>query len=189
MAALLCGAMAHETHVSAEQDRPQAPSRLPGAYGHRGGAKGARPTQGTRAQEAFRLNDACQPEDPVRPLRLERLKKRSEFLKAARGVRRTRDGLTLEICANSGLVPARIRVGFTASRKVGIAVVRNRARRRLRAVAAAVLPLYGNVGNDYVLVARAGTLTRPFDTLLGDLTAALTAAHAKLSQSQAGDLR
>ena len=84
---------------------------------------------------------------------------------------------------NSGVV----RVGFTASRKVGGAVERNRAKRRLRAAAEAVLPLYGLPGNDYVLVARRETLTRPFDGLLGDLKSALAAAHARLGQSPPGD--
>ncbi len=63
---------------------------------------------------------------------------------------------------------------------MGNAVARNRAKRRLRAAAAAVLPLYGHPGNDYVLVARRDTLTRGFDRLLEDLTGALKSAHAKL---------
>ena len=87
--------------------------------------------------------------------------------------------LTLETCTAPDEI-RRPRVGFTASRKVGNAVVRNRAKRRLRAAAAAVLPLSGRAGNDYVLVARPGTLTRPFDGLREDLAAALEAAHLKL---------
>jgi ribonuclease P protein component len=64
-------------------------------------------------------------------------------------------------------------VGFTASRKVGNAVVRNRAKRRLRAAAAALLPRAGRPGTDYVLIARAATVERPYAALLGDLAAAL----------------
>lgn len=64
-------------------------------------------------------------------------------------------------------------VGFTASRKVGNAVIRNRAKRRLRAVAAAILPEQGRPGTDYVLIARAGTADRPYAQLLADLAAAL----------------
>lgn len=66
-----------------------------------------------------------------------------------------------------------VRVGFTASRKVGGAVRRNRARRRLRAAAAAVLPLHAQPGHDYVIIARSGTVLRPYDTLLEDLAAGL----------------
>lgn len=66
-----------------------------------------------------------------------------------------------------------LRVGFTASRKVGGAVVRNRAKRRLRAAAEEVLAAHGKAGYDYVLIARAATPTRPFPALLKDLEAAL----------------
>ncbi len=98
-------------------------------------------------------------------------------------------GLTLEMCpAPEGETEA-IRVGYTASRKIGGAVERNRAKRRLRAVAQNVLPLYGLPGNDYVLVARRETLTRPFGGLLSDLKSALAAAHVRLGRSQPGDVR
>src|SRR5205085_7664428 len=66
-----------------------------------------------------------------------------------------------------------VRIGFTASRKVGNAVVRNRAKRRLRAAAAEVLARDGRPGTDYVLVARDGTGGRSYAELLGDLAAAL----------------
>src|SRR5204863_5574173 len=66
-----------------------------------------------------------------------------------------------------------IRVGFTASRKVGNAVVRNRAKRRMRAAAATVLPSHGQPGTDYVLIARGSTADRPFAELVADLEAAL----------------
>lgn len=65
------------------------------------------------------------------------------------------------------------RVGFTASRKVGGAVRRNRARRRLRAAAECIIPGHAAPGFDLVLIARAATVTRPFRALLEDLKAAL----------------
>lgn len=66
-----------------------------------------------------------------------------------------------------------IRVGFTASRKVGNAVQRNRVRRRLRAAAEEILPVHAKPGRDYVIIGRVATLRRPFDALLGDLKNAL----------------
>ncbi len=62
-----------------------------------------------------------------------------------------------------------VRVGFTASRKVGNAVLRNRAKRRLRAAAAAVLARDGRKGTDYVLIARGATGERPYPELVGAL--------------------
>ena len=79
-------------------------------------------------------------------------------------------------------MPNAVRVGFTASKNVGIAVERNRAKRRLRAAAAAVLPRSGLPGTDYVLVARQGTVTRPFIGLIADLAQAIRAAHVKLGR-------
>ncbi len=118
-----------------------------------------------------------------------RLKSRADFLRAARTIRCPKSALTLEMAPTPQPRPGHLRVGFTASRKVGGAVERNRAKRRLRAAAAALLPLLGKAGNDYVLVARAATVKAPFDGLLADLTAALHAAHAKLGRSNSGGLR
>ena len=71
-----------------------------------------------------------------------------------------------------------IRVGFTCSKKVGNAVARNRAKRRLREIARLVLPQHGRAGWDYVLVGRAvATAERPFPQLQHDLTEALAAVH------------
>jgi len=109
---------------------------------------------------------------------MERLKKRADFLRAAKGIRRVTPSLTLETCPAPEPANA-VRVGFTATRKLGGAVERNRAKRRLRAAAAAVLPLSGRAGNDYVLVARPDTLTRQFSSLIEDLGQALAAAHQK----------
>lgn len=97
--------------------------------------------------------------------------------------------MTLEVCASPpvSLNENSLRVGYTASKKIGGAVVRNRAKRRLRAAAAAVLPLSGLPGTDYVLVARRDTATRPFDSLVQDLAEALRAAHVKLGR--AGEAR
>ena len=113
------------------------------------------------------------------------MKTRADFLNAQRsGVRSGRPGLGLEICLTPE-TKARdnsARVGFTATKKIGNAVTRNRAKRRLRAAAAQLLPLYGCARHDYVLIARNVTTTRPFETLLGDLTEALRAGHSTLNR-------
>ena len=113
---------------------------------------------------------------------METLKKRADFLRAAKGVRRVEGAITLETCASPEGTAAGPRVGFTASRKIGNAVARNRAKRRLRAAASQLLPLLGRKGHDYVLVARASTGSRAFDALLADVTAALSAAHKRLDR-------
>lgn len=86
-------------------------------------------------------------------------------------------GLILQTLArptdDGKLAPEALRVGFTTTRKVGGSVVRNRARRRLRAAAAAVMPRHAAPDFDYVLIARADTPTRPYAALVGDLEVAL----------------
>ncbi len=115
---------------------------------------------------------------------MNRLKKRADFLRAQKGVRRVTPSFTLEACAGPPCTELTgLRVGLTATRKLGNAVNRNRAKRRLRAAAAAVLPASGRAGRDYVLVARPGTLERPFASLLADLAAAVAAAHLRLDAS------
>lgn len=118
-------------------------------------------------------------------LKADRLKNRTDFLRIQRGFRKVAPGLSLEASPTpqDRVKPGHVRIGFTASRKVGGAVERNRAKRRLRAAAAALLPLSGREGTDYVLVARPTTLSRPFEDLLKDLAAALVAAHLKLNQA------
>jgi len=71
------------------------------------------------------------------------------------------------------------RVGYTCSKKVGNAVARNRAKRRLRAAAALALRPAARDGWDYVLIGRAqATAAAPFAALLDDLRAALDRLHA-----------
>jgi ribonuclease P protein component len=116
-------------------------------------------------------------------LRIDRLRKRANFLAAARHMRRVCGAVTLEMAPtppDQVPSPQTLRLGFTASKKIGNAVARNRAKRRLRAAAYALLPLSGRAGHDYVLVARAGILARDFAALKDDITEAARAAHRKL---------
>ena len=108
------------------------------------------------------------------PPKLRRLLKRAEFLHVARGLSAARGAVVVQASPLAEPV-AHIGVGFTATRKIGGAVVRNRAKRRLREAARVLLPLHGRPGVHYVFVARAGTPSRPWERLLDDVTQALQA--------------
>lgn len=94
--------------------------------------------------------------------------RRREFLRVAgRGRRTAAAGLVLQALKVPG--QADIGFGLTASKKVGNAVRRNRARRRLRALAKELLPDCAEPGHDYVLIARAATPARSWPHLREDL--------------------
>ena len=105
-------------------------------------------------------------------LTIERIKKRPDFLAAAKAASAPRGAVVVQRRDRNDGSPL-VRVGFTATRKIGGAVVRNRAKRRLREAARALLPLHGQAGCDYVLIARMGTATRPWGRLLDDVKTAL----------------
>ena len=113
--------------------------------------------------------------------RLTRIVKRSEYLRVKqRGTSVAEPGLVIQAApvANSSsyLQP---RVGFTVSKRVGNAVKRNRARRRLKSIASDVLPNEGFQAWDYVFIGRLVTLNRPYDLLLEDARSALRKIHHK----------
>lgn len=131
------------------------------------GAVGRPPGSG-----ASRMPTEPVPAPPRKPTRLTR---RAEFLRvAAKGRKAAMPGLVLQALARTDGAPARL--GFTVTKKVGNAVIRNRARRRLREAARLVLREAPLAGLDLVLIGREGTLTRPFAALQEDLRAALRRA-------------
>src|ERR1700685_2313987 len=104
--------------------------------------------------------------------RVGRLKRRADFLRVAAVRRRcAAPGLVLQAAPipDDDTPTSELRVGFTASRKVGGAVERNRARRRLKAAVAELMPQHAAGGLDYVVIGRQGTLERGFADLKHDL--------------------
>lgn len=119
---------------------------------------------------------------------LPRLKRRAEFLRVAgRGRKLPAPGLVLQVLRREDAGP--VRVGFTVTKKVGNAVIRNRTRRRLREAARLVLAGTPILGVDLVLIGRDGTRGRRFSALEADLRAALERAglgRAELGRAELG---
>lgn len=110
------------------------------------------------------------------------LTRRADFLRAASARRQGTAGFLLQARRRDPaepVAPQEIRVGYTCSRKLGNAVARNRAKRRLRELARQMIPARGQEGWDYVLVGRPeATATRDFAEMLSDLKYALTRVHS-----------
>jgi ribonuclease P protein component len=118
---------------------------------------------------------------------LQRLTKRAQFLHVRAGVRAARPNVLVEARRRSEDGP--MGLGFTASKKVGGAVIRNRAKRRLREAARQLLPKHGLAGVDYVLVARQSTPDADWAALLDDLKSALIRLAADLQTGATSERR
>ncbi len=133
--------------------------------------------------------------------RLQTLKKRAEFVRARNGRYFAAHGLVLQAVrlssaspekspasyADEGQRPARF--GFTATKKLGNAVIRNKIKRRLREAVRAIAPQMARPGYEYVLIGRKSTLKRPFSSLLQDLTIAFDRVHGKRVYGKGGNNR
>ena len=113
---------------------------------------------------------------------IERLKIRPDFLAAAKALACARGAVTAQARDRRDGSPT-IRIGFTATKRIGNAVARNRCKRRLREAARLLAPLHGRPGCDYVFIARGGTAARPWARLLDDMKSALIRLAADLSAS------
>jgi ribonuclease P protein component len=153
--------MSDEAHLPAEQSGPQTASRIPSPDGDGRRPQGAERATRARPQEAQRLVT---------------LKKRSDFLAANAGLRATTPGFILLVRDRKDSDPT-IRVGFTVTKKIGGAVVRNRMKRRFRALAREIVPTKGVAGADHVMIGRAKGIERDFGLLRAELAQALERSH------------
>lgn len=162
-----------EADFPAEQSRAQAPARLPRAHGDGGRPQGAGapPRQGPR--EAFGIDSGS-------IVTVSRLKRRAQFLYVQKGFKAHRGAVIVE--ARLRAIPGPIAgAGFTATKRIGNSVIRNRARRRLREAARQLLPALAVAGADYVFVARPATPDAPWAALLDDVRGALLKLRADLA--------
>ena len=125
---------------------------------------------------------------PDRPA-INTLRVRREFLAVAKGYKQVRRGLVLQAHPRNASDSEKysdnsIRLGLTATKKIGNAVIRNRARRRLRALAHEILSAHGQPGYDYVLIGRASTGDRAWESLQTDLRSALKQIHRRKDEKE-----
>jgi ribonuclease P protein component len=155
--------MSDEAHLPAEQSRPQAPARVPRPHGDPGRTQGAECSPRTRPQEAQRLIT---------------LKKRADFLAANSGKRASTPGFILLVRDREDSDPV-MRVGFTVTKKIGGAVVRNRMKRRFRALAREIMLTKGFPGADHVMIGRSNGIERDYSLLRDELSSALDRLHSQ----------
>ena len=166
-----------EAHLSAVEISPQAAARLSRAHGDQGRPQSARAAQSQGTQASVGLSETG-PGSGVTAIG--RLKNRTEFLYVRNGARFTTPSLVLQARPRADSAPGcdnLARFGFTATKTLGGAVIRNRARRRLKEAVRLSAAQHAAKGYDYVLIARAGTLQRRFTELIGDLERALAKVH------------
>jgi len=149
--------MSDEAHLPAEQPGPQAAPRVPPPHGDGWRPQGVERSPRPRPQEAERLTT---------------LKKRADFLAANAGLRTTTPGFVLLVRDRKDS-DASMRVGFTVTKKIGGAGIRNRMKRRFRALAREVVPAKGFAGCDHVMIGRAKGIERDFGLLRSELSQAL----------------
>ena len=110
--------------------------------------------------------------------RIETIRLRRDFLAANKARRVVMPGFILLLRPRGDDSPV-MRAGYTVTKKIGGAVVRNRMKRRFRELARAMLPEHGEPGADHILIGRDGGVERDFATLTGELRTALAKARRR----------
>jgi ribonuclease P protein component len=159
----------HEAHFSAEQSRACPSPRFSSSHVDRCWPQYPERTPCAWSQEAVGVSHGKADRD-MRGYGI--IKKRSDFLAANRGKRYATPGFVLLVKDRQDDDPA-IRLGITITKKVGNAVVRNRMRRRFRALAAELLGDKGKAGADHVIIGRDGGIEKDFGELRADFSRAL----------------
>ena len=159
----------HEAHFSAEQSRACPSPRFSSSYVNRCRPQHPERTSRPRPQEAVGLITE-QADRDMRGYSI--IKKRSDFLAANRGKRYATPGFVLLVKDRQD-ESTEIRLGITITKKVGNAVVRNRMRRRFRALAQEMLGHNGKPGADHILIGRDSGIERDFGALRSDMIKAL----------------
>ncbi len=108
---------------------------------------------------------------------MQRLKRRQDFVATAKSLSQAMPTLIMQARPRGDADSPRI--GFTCTKKLGNAVVRNRIKRRLKEAVRLALPTQVQLGLDYVVIGRSAAETRPFQLLQSDLISALQRLHAK----------
>lgn len=149
--------MSDEAHLPAEQSRPRTAARVPDPDGNRRGP----------------CSDSCASRPrPQETVRLTSISKRADFLAANSARRAATPGFVLLVRQRDDGSNA-MRIGITVTKKIGNAVVRNRIKRRFRALAREMLPQFGRAGADHVMIGRSGSDVRDYGALRDDLAKAL----------------
>ncbi len=166
--------MSDEAHFSAEQPRTRASARLSRPDGDGGRTRSDPRTPRTRPQEAVGIvtRDAESPDSVAGAQKIKTISARKDFLAANQSRRAPSAGFVL-LARKRNDGDEAMRLGITVTKKIGNAVVRNRMKRRFRALAREILPQLGIIGADHILIGRAGGVERDFSALRTELEKAL----------------
>jgi ribonuclease P protein component len=156
----------HEAHLSTKQPCARSSSRFPPAHVNCSWPQHLEWSPRAWPQEAVGLKLNTMPDRANRGYTI--MRKRSAFLAANRGKRYATPGFVLLIFDRRDEDSTK-RLGITITKKVGNAVVRNRMRRRFRALAMELLGDMGKAGADHVLIGRDGGIDRDFSVLRAEM--------------------